>query len=1536
MNRDKFNNFKLKYWLVKAGPRRREFLLKLKRDLEKLNLSRRNVRKALLQLINQAYVVINPLSRETMRNFNTENNKEIFDDCNKYMLLLDGDKSKQNDGKNKKDFDYSENQDKCSDLRKKNLDMDNNSLEIVSKSQRNKVHLVNNQRNISNNASKHDNNGRKESIDKKKMKRHHLKSDYKKSYNTLSSKEVLRKKNSNDEISVSSNTMSAKMDRKKLTSISRASNELLHKDDKYHDNQSIDSKSETVEADSTVSNNEQENDVIVTKDVIQKEIKKYIYEEYKQYRDIFIDKIHKNCDSIFNKSCTNIYKKKRRKIQHKFRQIFGPCSPMSEEEEEEFLINISLRKKKEKLSEESSRSQFNDKTLNLSKIQDTTLDLTASNDDISCRKTPEISSIRVMHHDTSSLNDTNVKFKKPIIEQTICDEDIKVVDAESSGDETIFNFSMLRDNSKLDNIINLPVIEKKDSITQKYIKESINVRTDTDSIDVSSSNGSENDTNIIVLPDYASEIKISKKSNNNNNNNLDNDSVNFLNTKTSILYSLISVDVIGKNVFKKSQNTENHSETSEPISKADTSIDAQKKKENSKTITNIKLIESCGKNINDNDVEGVIKVEPYVENRAANILSDLKNYEENVINNDTTKEFKQNVNEDLNKLLQINISQNCRIESSGNTISIQENLETHTNQNTVTDEVICINDITSMENLLSSDNPTNKYKEIVAEESININPKSPVAILMENNDTCSTLDENKIINETSLNTNDLQDTSLEPSCNVVLPELRKWNKIRVLSSAELGSRWCPSPVNTPPPTSITETNVTLDETTVPINDNNVISKTGIEQLTKKSELNNKPHNLNSYLLSIYRRIIGLRTISKNFLNSSQDLFAIDKYVNDMRLNSHSFVLLDELYNLGNELQLTNLHEIIKYVVSEINDNSLLPECEPISLTEIVQYIAVHDKSLNKTYKPSSSDALISISSNIMSTSDNAFKPTSIAPVSNVTNSNNMSTTSVIQFFPNLQNLLETQVQLNNLPKKHANNSIAPNQNSESNLNNSSTLKSNTSVLYPMLMLNNNMQVLQDNRINNVSMPHYDQRVLPQIACKSINKPQRIDNARSASDLSSTQQKQQAQQQTQHRFTFLCNMPQRLSFQNVQKTSLPTTTLSKQLPTSHFNNSQNCPQIMYPNLYDLLLQIWDQITFCFEENLINCMTYNSYGKYSCTLEVFQKTWRDKMCNFIVYKSQKNESLILKSKQGKYLQKTAIIEKQRKEWQLNLQEKECQNQLNAMNIMNQNITSLNTAPLKNLESEAGTTQHKQTKKVDNIKQKKRIESRKLIRSAQQLIDSTTSSDILQNNTNSLLVDLSNTTNLNKLASVRKKHKKPTNVEEPSTSLGDKTENEINVNFITSTFNNKDKTNQEESAQTVPIHMKEVSLLEEKTEDNIDCKRCDSRESVTIMPAPHILDVRTISQNVFNEIEEVSTCFSNDTQLSTGNDIQQNEIQIKIQLPENIICLNCPKISTVVCEVCLDAHYCSKECAASYWVEKHYKYCTPHCSKESKEKV
>ncbi|KAI4477355.1 hypothetical protein M0804_012741 [Polistes exclamans] len=475
MNRDKFGNFELKLCLVNAGLCRREFLQKF---LFKIS-------------------ILYFRSREIMRNFNTEDNKEIFDGYNNYMLLLDGDKSKQNDGKNKKDFDYSENQDKYSDLKKKNLDIDNSTLEIVSKSQRN----------VSNNASKHASNGRKESLGKYKMKRHHLKSDYKKSNNTWSSKEVSRKMNSNDEISFSSNIMSAKIDRKKLTSNSGASNELLHKN-KYHDNQSIDSTSKTVEADSTVSNYEQENDLNATKEAIQKEIQKYICKEYRQYRNIFIDKIHKNCDSVFiNKSCTNIYKKKRRKIEHKFRQIFGPCSPMSEEEEEEFIINISLRKKRGKLSKESSRSQFNDKTLNLSKIQDTTFDLTASDEDIACRKTLEIPSIRVMHHDTASLNDTNVKFNKQIIEQTICDEDIKVAETESSEDETIFDFSMLCDNSKLDNIIKLPVIEKKDSVTQKYIKESINVRTDTDSINFSSSNGSANDTNIKVLPDSASEIK---------------------------------------------------------------------------------------------------------------------------------------------------------------------------------------------------------------------------------------------------------------------------------------------------------------------------------------------------------------------------------------------------------------------------------------------------------------------------------------------------------------------------------------------------------------------------------------------------------------------------------------------------------------------------------------------------------------------------------------------------------------------------------------------------------------------------------------------------------------------------------------------------------------------------------------------------------------------------------------------------------------------------------------------------------------------
>ncbi|KAI4497654.1 hypothetical protein M0802_007194 [Mischocyttarus mexicanus] len=320
-----YDNYGLKLWLVHAGPRRKEHLQK--RDLEKLNLSRRKVRKGLLQLITNTYVVVNPLSTELIRSINAKNREEAFDDCNEFMLYLDNNKSMKNDGKNKKDYSYLQSLEKrYSDERKKKLEIDDDTFEIISKTKHTKFYLADNKHNISNNESKHISNGRKISLNKYKLKQHKLKYEYKRLNRTLNktlnNRKLHRNNNSNEVISNNGDTnLLIKVPTKKIneTKLPPCLDETDELDkNKYNDNSNFDNKFKIMEADSTVSNHKKKkNDTTVsTNNKIDHKIKlNDKSNEYKQCNGTtIIDKIQKNYNGVFNESSkSSVYKKKKKK-----------------------------------------------------------------------------------------------------------------------------------------------------------------------------------------------------------------------------------------------------------------------------------------------------------------------------------------------------------------------------------------------------------------------------------------------------------------------------------------------------------------------------------------------------------------------------------------------------------------------------------------------------------------------------------------------------------------------------------------------------------------------------------------------------------------------------------------------------------------------------------------------------------------------------------------------------------------------------------------------------------------------------------------------------------------------------------------------------------------------------------------------------------------------------------------------------------------------------------------------------------------------
>ncbi|XP_046836262.1 variant-silencing SET domain-containing protein-like isoform X2 [Vespa crabro] len=1631
---------------------------KLKHDLEKLNLSKSGLRRALLQLTTESYVVVDRLSKEIISSINDKDRAQGFARRTEEFIpfFLDNEYN-QKDNRNKKDLNNSEDirkGSKCSDeLYDEELDADSTS-QIISMSRCTKSRV--NEIKIDGVKFKHKIKRRKES-DKYKVKRCKHKCDHEEISKSRSIDKKVSTENNRNGIIPNNNDAGVikapiQINKQRLRRpILGASNELREKE--FADDKGCCfSTLKTMEADSALSN-DKINDTLKVhdNDIDINELMRTV-RQCELPETVIIDKIQKNCNisDIFNRTYSSVDMRKRKKIRDKFHEIFDKCLTLSEEEEEEFIINACIRtrqrKKYKKLSNVDKNIEYPVVLDKATRQQDITSDLIV---DTASRKTCEISNIELVG---TLLNTRNVReFDE---DQTVCDKDVFTTEIKLCGDDgvqkdNIIKFPLLCDNNDLIemNLSNeLPtktcdvsVIDDVAEVIQPEeahneiveSTESIKVETN-ESSDFSIYNRNFNDTNVKVLTNNAIKIRTyrtnnssSSSSNNNNddddddddgdddddddnsnNNNGDDDDDKITchasrnscskevqldrdsdgaSIKTTITSAAVNSDAPVEKILEKSRDRENLTKTS----KADTSFETPKKIDDA-MIANINLTESSARNINDNNADIEVVIKPTYTETCENAQSNPKVYDKgNKINDDSLKSSKQDINEDLGQLLRMNINKNYRIESIGNTISIQENVvESSTNQNIIVKD-ICKNQLSS-----NNDSTNNNDEiEVVLEEST-------FGIIEENNDTSVIKRDNEKINDSSLNKIDFKEHSKLDDCpyNFIQSKGIKGNKIRVLSSAELGSRWCPTPVDT----SLTEPiNALVNETALSTNVNDTPSERTTDRKRSIKDaiiLDDKYPSLSYteyYLMSIHRRIMRIRALKKKFSsNDRRNVSAKFKELinNDMRFNSNFIVLLEELLNLGKELKIRDLKKVIRYAASVINKSFLTPEYKPISLQEIANYMTLFDKSISETFTFTSNASSKSNSSNASTfTFDNGFTSASsndlsatIAPAISKQLSNNGNNVAQV-VLTNVQNLhapaaAEVQVIYNDLPKKNVYTSIGPNQKQECIVPHLQTSKkSNTSILCAApppappppppppppptaaaaQSMHRNVQLLKESRqLFKTSMPCYGQQAIQQqfipgvtfynpansnsmqshnnkyitrrlnlnenvqyfignnakyasqVAGQSNTVSHRIDNPRDMSKLSYARQ---ASQQVNMSY----NVPQRFPIQMAQDIKSSqiscSMTLSAQLPMVHFNNSENLLQRINKIPCELLVQIWDQVTFCLEESFFDCRAHEIYDKGTCVLKLFHVGWKEKIYKFIRYKSRQTsaESISnLKSKLAKYIYKTATMEAQKSICQVYLQKQKSQQLTDTMKILIQDMISKNHV---NVESKCGSntevsrSSKSQKEELDNIKLGKQSDLRSLKNLTEDINKSDAISNILQG---SLPVDNNNKFD-NELVSINEMNRNEGDAVKPFTSL----KNILSESGgILSNLRNKD------------IRVKEGNVT-----DNIDPRRLDSRESPISSepPPPHIIDVRSISPTSFNTIKEVLPFPINDLQLSNINDdTKENGIEIKIQIPEDVICLNCSKISTVVCEICLEAHYCSKECAASHWIEKHHKYCKPHC--------
>ncbi|XP_036143852.1 uncharacterized protein LOC105828686 isoform X2 [Monomorium pharaonis] len=119
-------------------------------------------------------------------------------------------------------------------------------------------------------------------------------------------------------------------------------------------------------------------------------------------------------------------------------------------------------------------------------------------------------------------------------------------------------------------------------------------------------------------------------------------------------------------------------------------------------------------------------------------------------------------------------------------------------------------------------------------------------------------------------------------------------------------------------------------------------------------------------------------------------------------------------------------------------------------------------------------------------------------------------------------------------------------------------------------------------------------------------------------------------------------------------------------------------------------------------------------------------------------------------------------------------------------------------------------------------------------------------------------------------------------------------------------------------------ENNVLNTNIVECISIENYDNSEVVEIMPS--ILNVRSISPSLFEKLDNMNLFSQNDLKMLNKNDRKLMNINNDLEISDVIDkpCLRCKRKSTVCCQACLEAHYCSKRCSSLHWNAEHYKKC------------
>ncbi|XP_043579040.1 protein PF14_0175-like isoform X2 [Bombus pyrosoma] len=645
--------------------------------------------------------------------------------------------------------------------------------------------------------------------------------------------------------------------------------------------------------------------------------------------------------------------KKKRKIKDRFRTYFGDCISVSEDEQEQNIIEERFRKTRKRDSVDSCESGVYVAERNITMTaahvdiiqksnEDTSQGIIANvdinhkpNDDISQRTIANLDIIHKLNKNTSQETivnvDTNYGLNEDTSQRTIVNVDVIHKSNEDTSQAIIANVDKSHksnEGTSQGTIAN--IIQKSDEDTSRRIIANVDVihesNEDTSQgiiANVDTSHKSNEDTSQSTIANIIQESD--KDTSQGNIVNVDtihesNEVADNTNNKTTNQIGG-ATNFVEIECNKLQNNTHENKTHNTEIEKKELSRNKEfinfseknniEKSKHASSVTDIfQITEKSKVNVSTAKIKATTEINNILPSDIPEIC--IPSHDTVAISKNLSGSEKSNLDTtDLNDLLHMRSFKTCQIRSNGNVLSIQEidmNADVGENSHLKKLSEIQIN-----------------CNHSITERVLNYNEKDKEVQLSSNtNKTDNVISTNNISNvknnenELAVKNSELSILEKKDIQSNKLPQ----GKLRVLSSAELGARWCPTPVNSVTSTvqfshENTETQ-TVPETTVSIPA--PVSETASQTTIPK---NMKKYTDSKFSKFVYVTLIKIRNLIQNIRISPNTNLNYDKLLNM------------EFQKLRKILNTDDFIDLIKGIVNILNKEMLV--IPPLSLNELFLY-----------------------------------------------------------------------------------------------------------------------------------------------------------------------------------------------------------------------------------------------------------------------------------------------------------------------------------------------------------------------------------------------------------------------------------------------------------------------------------------------------------------------------------------------------------------------------------------------------------------------